>query len=92
MRSDSQIISLERFSYIMTTDTDKRKVFIDVLRIIACCLVLYNHTDCFNSFKYVEVYNNIYLIVLAIITKINVPVFFLISGILMIGREIPEGK
>ncbi len=76
----------------MTTDTDKRKVFIDVLRIIACCLVLYNHTDCFNSFKYVEVYNNIYLIVLAIITKINVPVFFLISGILMIGREIPEGK
>lgn len=28
MRSDSQIISLERFSYIMITDTDKRKVFI----------------------------------------------------------------
>lgn len=70
----------------------KRKTYLDVLRIMACLLVMYNHTGCYWSFKTIPPYRNVPLIAIASIGKVNVSMFFLISGVLMIGRELSWKK
>lgn len=70
----------------------KRKTYLDVLRILACLLVMYNHTGCYWSFKTIPPYRNVPLIAIASIGKVNVSMFFLISGVLMIGRELSWKK
>lgn len=57
------------------------------MRVIACVLVIYNHTQAF--YLYMEsdgILQAVYL-TLSAITKINVPLFLMISGALLLGRE-----
>lgn len=64
----------------------KRKTYLDLLRIIAILLVLFNHMPgcieyyCHSGYKYV-----LYVIP-SILTRINVPLFWMISGALLLRK------
>lgn len=64
---------------------------IEILRVIAICFVVFNHTWTSGFMLYSAVgrsYRYYYpLVFLSILCKIAVPVFFMISGALLLGRE-----
>ena len=67
-----------------------KKIYIEILRCIAIFLVIFNHTG-LNGFQlYARTSNEILYIIylaLAIICKIAVPIFFMISGALLLKKE-----
>lgn len=69
---------------------DKRKIYLDILRIIAIFLVIFNHTGTQGFFLFsvtpVTVEYWVYLS-MSIFCKIAVPLFFMISGALLIGKD-----
>ena len=73
----------------MAAPAKGRKLYIDLLRILAAFLVVYNHTS--GYLYYLNNYSGIretgVFIVLSVITRINVPIFYMISGALLLGRE-----
>lgn len=66
-------------------------VHIEILRVIAICFVVFNHTWTSGYMLYSAAgrsYRYYYpLLFLSILCKIAVPVFFMISGALLLGRE-----
>lgn len=69
-------------------ENSRRKIYLDILRIIACFLVLLCHTISFTyNSKLIEdnwfISNSLYYI-----SKIAVPIFFMISGALMLRKDI----
>ena len=66
----------------------KRKIYLEVIRIIAVLLVIFNHTD---GFVYYTVPGNIvthlYSLILAILCRMAVPLFFMVSGALLLEKE-----
>ena len=70
-----------------------RKPYIDALRVLAMLLVLYNHTGerGFLRFDAAQGAAKAALLALAVLDTIAVPLFFMISGALMLGREEPVG-
>lgn len=54
---------------------------------IACILVIYNHTQAFYLYMDSSGGAQAVYLTLSAITKINVPLFFMISGALLLGRE-----
>lgn len=67
----------------------KRKLHIDMLRLLAAFLVVYHHTD---GQPYFLVYTNesykmIFTMFLSAFSRNSVPLFFMISGALLLGRE-----
>ena len=68
--------------------SQKKKSYLELIRIIAVLLVIFNHTD---GFVYYTVPGNIlthvYSLVLAIICRMAVPLFFMVSGALLLGKE-----
>lgn len=68
-----------------------RRLHMDILRILAAFLVILNHTDGYAY--YMNHTNNGYKILLSIglsaFTKINVPLFFMLSGALLLGKTEP---
>ena len=70
--------------------TQKRKTYIDVLRIIGTLMIMFNHTSTFGFALYtVRTQGILYWIYLflAIFVKVAVPIFFMISGGLLLERE-----
>lgn len=69
----------------------KRICYLDLLRIIACFLVLFNHTlGYINCFKYDDSAHFISVLpqlFVGMFIKVNVPLFFMISGTLLLGRD-----
>ena len=66
----------------------KRKIHIDILRIFAALLVIFNHTSGFYYYHtYVNIWESGIFVVLSVITKIAVSIFFMISGALLLGKE-----
>lgn len=70
--------------------TDKQKyVFIEVLRIVACFLVIVNHTNS-DIFMYKQPWpNGIWFVSLTyfFISKMAVPIFVMISGVTMLDKQ-----
>lgn len=70
---------------------DSKRIYLEVMRIIACFFVLFNHTGTygFSLFSVVE-FNSlkywIYLFI-SIFSKFSVPLFFIISGALLLPKE-----
>lgn len=64
-------------------------LYLDILRILAVTLVIFNHSPGYNkTFELNNSYiRNIILTTIGIITKINVPLFLMISGALLISKE-----
>lgn len=73
----------------MNTTGRESKLHIDVLRILAAFLVLYNHTSGYHYYltEYTGVRETGLYILLSVITRINVPIFYMISGALLLGRN-----
>lgn len=65
-----------------------KKVYIELMRIIAAWLVIFNHLKGYLLFIQTTGSKQWIYIVLSMITRINVPVFFMISGMLLLGRNI----
>lgn len=68
----------------------RKKLHIEILRIIAIFLVIFNHTGSIGFQAYTQTNNKkLYVLYLfmAIICKIAVPIFFMISGALLLGRD-----
>lgn len=69
----------------------KRLCYIDMLRIIACFLVVLNHTPGYvASFAHEKGELSLVVIIhlfVAMIVKVGVPVFFMISGSLLLGKD-----
>lgn len=72
----------------------EHKSYIDFLRIMAAVLVIYNHTAGYHMFLY-DVNSTAELVLCisgSVLTIIDVPVFFMLSGALLLGREETFGK
>lgn len=68
---------------------NKRKLHLEVLRILAAFFVIFNHTHGFTLFMNHVPESISYWVFLAfsVVSKISVPLFFMISGALLLGKE-----
>lgn len=65
----------------------RNKIHLEILRIIACVLVFYNHTQAYSLYTASSGIEQIGYLALSSLTSINVPTFLMISGALLLGRE-----
>ena len=63
-----------------------RKVYLDAMRIVAILLVLYNHLPAFHLFHNGKGAMLVVGLALSVLTRINVPLFAMLSGALLLGR------
>ncbi len=71
---------------------DKKRIcYLDLLRIIACFLVLFNHTqgyiDCFKYDEAASFVSVLPQLMVGMLIKVNVPLFFMISGTLLLNKD-----
>ena len=70
---------------------ERNVIYLEVLRLIACFLVVFNHTDGYHLFlnETIEVDGLKTLIHMSVsmLTKINVPIFLMISGAVLLGKQ-----
>ena len=69
---------------------NNRYEYLDVLRIIAIVFVLFNHTNGYGFFLFSTVENTgayIISLILSVVCKCAVPIFFMVSGRLLMERE-----
>ena len=73
----------------MALDTKNRKLHLEVLRILAIMLVLFHHTEGrgFVLFLQREGFSRSIYLLLSILCEIAVPIFFMISGALLLKKE-----
>lgn len=74
-----------------TSKERTHKTYLDIIRIFAILTVIFNHTNArgYIYFTTVEPKSAIYWIsmIFSILCKVNVPLFFMISGVTLLGRE-----
>lgn len=69
---------------------NEKTIYYELLRIIAICCVIFNHTGDNGFFLFTVTGNlieHIFSIVFAVLCKVGVPIFFMISGALLIPKE-----
>ena len=69
----------------------KRKIYLDFLRIIAIFMVLFNHTGTSGFVLFTVTQRSAlypFYLFNAILIKIAVPLFFMISGVLLLGKNV----
>jgi len=83
------IIGKNYNSSTISNSEKKRVAYYDFLRIISILFVIYNHTDGFHFYlKGIDQGLIEYChIALSVFTKFNVPMFFLITGALLLGKD-----
>lgn len=64
-----------------------RRTDLDVLRVIAIMLVLLNHLPAYTMYYKGDGFAEIGYMLTALITRINVPLFAMVSGVLLLERE-----
>lgn len=67
----------------------ERTIYLDLLRIIAILMVLYNHRATYTLANYFAGINIKYIVlaVLAVLCRCGAPLFFMVSGALLLGKE-----
>ena len=74
----------------MIPTKSNRKFWMDVLRILASFLVCFNHSDGYHVFLYQEADGSLLswiFVVVCVLCRVSIPLFLMISGALMLGRE-----
>lgn len=74
------------------TEQKERKVYIDILRIIACMMVIFNHSNDRGFLRFLNDWESGLLVwergfIYAALCKSAVPVFFMISGAMLLDKE-----
>lgn len=67
-----------------------KKLYLEILRIIALFLVIFNHTGSYGFLTYMDTENPVLynlLMVPSILCKMGVPLFFMVSGAVLLGKE-----
>lgn len=64
-----------------------RKTYYEWLRCIACFLVIFNHLKGYVLFTNASGLKQIFYMILSVLTKINVPLFFMVSGALLLEKQ-----
>lgn len=64
-----------------------KKLYFEVMRIIACSLVIYNHIEGYRLYMISNGIKQFFYMCLTMLTRINVPIFFMISGALLLKKE-----
>ncbi len=70
----------------MNGNVKKREVYFDAMRILACALVIFNHLDGYWLYQGSTGVKQFFYMCLTMIARINVPIFFMISGALLLDR------
>lgn len=66
-----------------------RRPYLDVLRILACFLVIFNHLSGYIAYQQsTNAIQAFYYMGYTMFTRINVPIFFMISGSLLLSKDI----
>lgn len=66
-----------------------RRSYLDLLRIIACFLVIFNHLRGYSAYQQsTNAIQAFYYMGYTMFTRINVPIFFMISGALLLSKDI----
>lgn len=74
----------------MESTASSRKIYLDVLRILASFLVCYNHSYGYHLFLDQEADGSILSwlnVFLSAVTTMDIPLFFMISGALLLGKQ-----
>ncbi|MBQ3192997.1 MAG: acyltransferase family protein [Oscillospiraceae bacterium] len=74
----------------MASGNSGRKIYLDVLRILASFLVCYNHAHGFHYYLDQAADGSLMswlLVFHSVLIRINIPLFFMISGALLFGKE-----
>ena len=74
----------------MSQATGQRKSYLDILRILAAFLVCYNHSHGFHLYLSQEASGSVLSwinVFLPVLTTVNIPLFFMISGALLLDKE-----
>ncbi len=71
----------------MSLEGKNKKIYFEIMRIIACTLVLFNHLPGYMLFNKSSGLKQMGYMTLTMLTRINVPIFFMISGALLFGRS-----
>lgn len=69
------------------SNTKERLVYLDMLRIIAAFLVIFNHLPGYTLYMVSSGYKQAVYLFLTMITRMNTPLFMMISGALLLGKE-----
>lgn len=64
-----------------------RKIYLEVMRIVAIFLVIFNHLPGYTLYMYSTGIKQVIYMILTMITRINVPLFFMISGALLLNKN-----
>ena len=65
----------------------KKKTYIEFMRIIAIALVIFNHLPGYTMYQYADGNIQWIYMIITMITRINVPIFFMISGALLLNKQ-----
>lgn len=71
----------------MGTGTKNKKTYLELLRIICAGLVIFNHIPGYTLYQTIGGSSRFLCMFLTMLTRINVPIFFMISGTLLLGRQ-----
>lgn len=71
----------------MTVPAQNRKVYLEYMRILACAMVVFNHTPGYLLYMHSSGVEQAVYLALTMLTRINVPLFLMISGALLLGRQ-----
>ena len=69
------------------TASSNKKTYFEFMRIFACGLVIFNHLPGYLLYMTASEGKQYIYMCLAMITKVNVPLFFMISGALLLGKD-----
>ena len=64
-----------------------KKTYFEFMRIIACALVIFNHLRGYSLYGISSGLKQFLYMTLTMITRINVPLFFMISGALLLEKQ-----
>lgn len=78
---------MERAEISLQEQGKTKKVYYEWIRLIACFFVIFNHLKGYVLFMNASGIKQTFYMVISVITKINVPLFFMVSGALLLDKK-----